>query len=234
MRFYFFRRVIPVLFTAIVTLLSAGCGSGSGSKTQLRALQASPNESTTINVLLDSTTLFSDLALGAPTTYSTVTSGSHTLEVEPSNSTTAAINQSVTLNAATNYTLITANYAANLTPMLLTDSTTAPSSGDFGLRIANAAVEAGSIDVYILPAGSPGPPTGGVTPTISALGFTNSSSYQSLSAGSYEIVITPAGFPVVQYINSGSLSFAAGQNRTFVILPNASGGLTSLTLSDLN
>ncbi len=118
--------------------------------------------------------------------------------------------------------------------MLLTDDTTDPSSGNFNLRIANAAVEAGSVDVYILPAGSPGPPTGGVTPTISALGFTNSSNYQSLGAGSYEIIVTPAGFPVVQYINSGSLSFAAGQNRTFVILSNASGGLTSVTLAELN
>ncbi len=226
--------ILLSLFIAAFTLLSSSCDSSSNTQTQLRALQASPNEPTTMNVLLDSTTLFSDLALGAPSNYSTVTSGSHTLQVEPSNSTTTAISQTVTLNAGTNYTLITANYAANLTPMLLTDDTTAPSSGNFNLRIANAAVEAGSVDVYILPAGSAGPPAGGVTPTISALAFTAGSNYQSLSAGSYEIIITPAGFPVVQYINSGSLSFTAGQNRTFVILANASGGLTSLTLADLN
>ncbi len=232
MRFLF--RILVCLFVAAVTLLSSSCGNSSNTQTQLRALQASPNEPTTMNVLLDSATLFSNLALGAPSNYMSVSSGSHTLQVEPSNSTTTAISQTVTLTSATNYTLITANYAANLTPMLLTDNTTAPSSGNFGLRIANAAVEAGSVDVYILPAGSPGPPTGGVTPTISALGFTASSNYQSLGAGSYEIVVTPAGFPVVQYINSGSLSFAAGQNRTFVILPNASGGITSVTLADLN
>lgn len=230
----FLYRILFCLLVGAVTLFSSNCGSSSDTQSRLRALQASPNEPTTMNVVLDSTTLFSDLALGAPSTYMSVTSGSHTLQVEPSNSTTTAISQTVTLTAATNYTLITANYAANLTPMLLTDDTTDPSSGNFGLRIANAAVEAGSVDVYILPAGSAGPPTGGVTPTISALGFTDSSSYQSLGAGSYEIIVTPAGFPVVQYINSGSVSFAAGQNRTFVILPNASGGLTSVTLSDLN
>jgi hypothetical protein len=217
-----------------VTLLCSGCGNSSTTKTQLRALQASPNETTTVDISLDSTALFSTLALGSPTNYMTVTAGSHTLQVEPSGSTTTSINQSITFNASTNYTLITTNYAANLTPMLLTDNTTAPSSGNFNIRIANAAVEAGSVDVYILPAGSSGPSSGGVTPTIAALGFTSSSSYQSLAAAAYEIVVTPAGYPVVQYINSGSLSFAAGQNRTFIILPNASGGLTSVTLNDLN
>ncbi len=230
----FLYRILFCLLIGAVTVLSSSCGSRSNTQVQLRALQASPNEPTTMNVLLDSTMLFSNLALGAASNYMPVSSGSHTLQVEPSNSTTTAISETITLTAATNYTLIAANYAANLTPMLLTDDTTAPSSGDFKLRIANAAVEAGSVDVYILPAGSAGPPTGGVTPTISALGFTASSNYQSLGAGSYEIVVTPAGFPVVQYINSGSLNFAAGQNRTFVILPNASGGLTSMTLADLN
>lgn len=216
----------------LAALLCSGCGS-SNNNTQLRAVQASANETTT-NVIVGGTTVFSDLALGAPTNYATVTSGTETLEVTPSNTTTAAIDESVTLNTGTNYTLITANYAASLTPMLLTDSTTAPTSGDFQIRIANAAVEAGSIDIYILPAGSGNPSGGGITPTISALGFTSSSSYQSLAAGSYTIIITPAGFPVVSYVNTGSVTFAAGQNRTFVVLPTASGAITSVTLSDLN
>ncbi len=231
----FFYRILLSLIIVVVTILCSGCGSSSSSsKTQLRALQASPNETTTLNVTLGGQTLFSNLALGAPTNYMSVTSGSQAVVVEPSNSTTASISESITLNAGTNYTLITANYAANLTPILLTDDTAAPSSGDFKIRITNAAVEAGSVDVYILPAGSGNPSNGGVSPTIAALGFTSSSAYQSLGAGSYDIIVTPAGFPVVQYINSGSLSFTAGQNRTFVILPNASGGITSVTLNDLN
>jgi len=230
-----FYRILLSVAVAIVALLCSNCGSGSSTSTQVRALEASPNEATTLNVVLNGTTLFSNLALGTPTAYSTVTSGASTLVVEPSNSSTASISQTITLSSGIHYTLITANYAANLTPMLLTDDTTAPSSGDFKIRIANAAVEAGSVDVYILPPGSSNPSGGGVTPTVSALGFTSSSVYQSLAAGSYTIIVTPAGFPVVQYINTGSsLNFTAGQNRTFVILPTASGSITSLTLNDLN
>lgn len=226
-------RILLSLLT-LATLLCVGCGSGN-SKTQVRALQASPDETTTLNVLLDSTTLFTGIALGTPTSYSSVASGAHQLVVEPSNSSTAAINQAITLSTGTNYTLITAGYAASLVPMLLTDDTTTPSSGDFNIRIVNAAVEAGSVDIYILPPGSADPSTGTVAPTISGLTFTSSSSYQSLTAGTYEIVVSPAGFPVEQYINTGStLNFAAGQNRSFIILPNGKGGISSVTLSDLN
>lgn len=229
-------RILLSVSVAAVMLLCSNCGSGNSStSTELRALQASPNEPTTLNVVLNSQALFSNLALGAPTAYSTVTSGSQTLVVEPSNSTTASINETINLSAGTHNTLITANYAANLTPILLTDLTSAPPSGDFQIRIANAAVEAGSVDIYILPPGSSSPSNGGVTPTVSALGFTSSSTYQTLAAGTYTIIVTPTGFPVVQYINTGSsLSFAAGQNRTFVILPTATGSISSLTLNDLN
>lgn len=217
----------------IATLLCAGCGSGS-SNAQLRALQASPDEPTTLNVLINSTSIFGSIALGMPTNYTSIASGTDQLVVEPSNSTTAAINESISLSSGTNYTLITAGYAASLSPILLTDDTGAPSSGDFNIRVVNAAVEAGSVDVYILPPGSAAPSTGTVTPTIGALTFTSSSSYQSLAAGNYQIVVTPAGFPVNTYINIASVSFSAGQNRTFVILPNGSGGISSVMLDDLN
>jgi hypothetical protein len=226
-------RIQTALLLAAFSIFWIGCGSSS-TKTNLRALEASPNESATLNILVDGSTLFSNLGLGVPSSYSSVISGSHTLAVEASNSSTTLLSQSFTLNSSTNYTLIIANYAASLTPIMLTDNTTAPSSGNFNLRIVNAAVEAGSVDIYIQAPGSTSPSTGAVAPTISNLGFTSSSTYESLAAGSWNVIVTPAGYPVVNYINTGSLSFSAGQNRTLVILPDGNGGITSVTLSDLN
>lgn len=63
-------------------------------------------------------------ALDTPTNYSSVSSGSRHLQVEPSNSSTPVIDETVSLNSATNYTLITANFAASLTPIFLTDNQT--------------------------------------------------------------------------------------------------------------
>lgn len=229
----FWQRLAGLLLAMSAMFFSVGCGS-SNSNAQLRALQASPDEPTTLSVMLNSTSIFGSIALGTPTNYASVPAGVNQLVVEPSNSSTDAINESITLTSATNYTLITANYAASLTPILLTDSTTAPVSGDFGIRVVNAAVEAGSVDVYILAPGSAPPSTGTDTPIISGLTFTSASSYQPLAAGTYEIVVTPAGFPVNTYINTGTLSFNSGQNRTFVIVPNGTGKISSVTLADLN
>ena len=65
------------------------------------------------------------------------------------------------------------------------------------------------------------------------LGFNSASGYQSLTAGSYEVVLTPVGqkFPA---IDTGSLSFTAGQVRTFVGLNSQSGGFTYTMLQDVN
>ena len=58
-----------------------------------------------------------------------------------------------------------------------------------------------------------------VSPTLSNLGFGATTPYQSLTAGNYEIELTSVGqkFAVV---DTGSLTFSAGQVRTFVGLNN--------------
>jgi hypothetical protein len=224
------RRVGELVFLIVVMFLSANCGI-TGSNAQLRALEASPDEATTLNVLLDGTTIFSNVGLGTPTNYTFVASGSRHLQVEPSNSSTPSIDETVTFNTSTNYTLITANFASSLTPILLTDNLTAPASGDFQLRLVNAAPSAGPIDIYVV---APGTAAGSVPATVTSLPFTSATSYQSLTAGSYDVIFTQAGFPGVPYVQLSSVAFGAGQNRTVVLVPNAGGGYTAVTLSDLN
>jgi hypothetical protein len=104
--------------------------------------------------------------------------------------------------------------------LVLADDNTAPASGDFKLRIVNSAPGLGPADVYVV---TPATDLNTVSPTLSNLGFDSASGYQSLTAGSYEIVLTPAGqkFPAV---DTGSLSFSSGQVRTFVGLNSQSGG----------
>ena len=227
------RRAGAFVCLIAVTLSMSNCGSSSSSSsnTQLRVLQASPDETTTLSVLLDGSTTFSNLALDTPTNYSSVNSGSRHLQVEPSNSSTPAIDETVTFNSSTNYTLITANFATSLTPIFLTDNQTAPASGDFQLRLVNAAPSAGPVDIYVV---APGTPAGSVPPTVTSLPFTSATSYQSLSAGTYDIIFTQTGFPGVPYVQMSSVAFAAGQNRTVVLAPNANAGYTAVTLNDLN
>ena len=69
--------------------------------------------------------------------------------------------------------------------------------------------------------------------------FNNPSTYQTLAAGSYDIFFTSTGTTTVLF-DSGPMNFAAGQNRTFVLVnnctPTACGQntFTSILLADLN
>jgi hypothetical protein len=222
--------VTCVAFLMGVVIFSTGCG-GSG-KTEMRVLQASPDETTGLDVLIDGNTLFSNVALDTVGSYASVSSGSRHLQVEPNGSTTPVIDETISLNGGTHYTLVTTNYAANISPVLLTDDASAPASGDFKIRVMNAGIGTGpSVDAYIV---TPDTTPGSVAPTISAVTFGNASSYQSLAAGSYEIFFTLSGVPSVIYVDTGSLSFAAGQNRTIVLVPTAAGSFSYVALPDLN
>ena len=215
-----------LLLTAV--LLSApGCGGG-GQHTQLRVLQGSADAGS-VNVLVDGTTLFSNVAFAAPTKYAEASPGSRHLQVQQAGSSTSIIDQTVSLNGGANYTLITANFVSNITPLFLTDDTAAPGAGKIQLRLVNDMPSVGSIDVYVV---TPGTLPGTVLPTISNLGLDSVTAYQSLSAGTYEVIVTGVG-NVFTYLDTGPITFTAGQNRTIVLMSNLS-GYGSVTLADLN
>jgi hypothetical protein len=65
------------------------------------------------------------------------------------------------------------------------------------------------------------------------LGFDSVSNYQSLSAGSYEVVLTPVGQKSVA-IDTGSFTLNTGQVRTFVGMNSPSGGFSYAILQDVN
>ena len=95
---------------------------------------------------------------------------------------------------------------------MLTDDNSAPASGDFKIRIVNASPNLGPADVYIV---APATDLNTVSPNVSNLAFGSATGYQSLAAGSYEIVLTPVG-QKFNAVDTGSISLSSGQVRTFV------------------
>lgn len=189
-------------------------------------------EQPSLEVLLTATTLTAFLAYPTATPYSSQTPGGYTVHVEPTGTTTKLINQPVVLQNGTSYTFIAAEAAfasPALTPILLTDDNTPPDSGQMKLRVVNASPDIGNVDVYAVP-----PNTGiqNATPIFTNVAFKATAGYQSLAAGKYRLCFTATGQKNI-LIDSGTVSFAAGQIRTVVALDN-SGGYTTATLSDLN
>jgi hypothetical protein len=208
-------------------LLLVGCGSGGN--TRFRLMNAVPDESS-LNVLVDSTSVSSNLAYGTSTGYLSEKSGSHQIGIEPSGSSTTLLQQSISFASGSDTTVISNNFSSSIANLVLTDNNSAPASGDFKIRLINASPNLGPTDVYIVTAGTA---LTTVSPTISNLGFGLTAAYQSLAAANYEIELTSVGqkFAVV---DTGTLTFSSGQVRTFVGLNNPSGGFTYAMLQDVN
>ena len=192
-------------------------------------MNAVPDESS-LDVLVDSKSVSSNLAYGTSTGYLSESSGSHQIGIEPSGSSTTLLQQSISFGSGSDTTVLSYNFSSSIANLVLTDNNSAPASGNFTIRIVNASPNLGPADLYIV---TPGTALTTVSPTLTNLGFGSTTSYQSLTAGNYEIELTSVGekFAVV---DTGSLTFSSGQVRTFVGLNNPSGGFTYAMLQDVN
>jgi hypothetical protein len=192
-------------------------------------MNASPGEGA-ITATLGDTSVATDLAYATVSDYTSVSSGSATVKVEQSSTSNSIIDQSISLTANGDYTILVANYSTSVAVVSLTDNNSTPSSGDCNLRIVQASPGLQSADVYVV---SPGTSLSSVSPTVSSLSFESASSYLPLTAGTYEVYFTATGQKQA-YIDSGPLSLSSGQVRTLVGLDGSAGGYTSALLSDVN
>ena len=214
----------PAPLSIVLGALSAitfttGCGSSS---TQVRLMNAMDGQ-TSINMVVDNSTLGTGVAFGAASSYASVGSGSHTLEIQANSAT--LFNQTLSIPSGNNTVL-----ATNSGPTIFADNKTTPSSGNIQIRVINASTSLGTTDVYVV---APGTDISTVNPNSSALAYQSASAYATLAAGSYQVEFAPAGSKNV-VINSNALSFSAGQIRTVVALDNPTGGFTTAVLADLN
>jgi hypothetical protein len=213
-----------LLLSAAICL--PGCG---GDHARVRVMQASPDESS-VDVLVDGKTAASNVAYATATGYLTVGSGSRHLQVEPSGASNFIIDETLSLSAKADSTVLVTNLAPNIAPLNLADDNSAPASGSFKIRLVNAAPNLGPVDVYVVP---PGTDLTTVQPTVSSLASVAASGYTSLTAGTYEVFFTVPG-GISAFIDAGPIAFAAGQVRTMVALDAQAGGFTFSTLSDVN
>ena len=215
---------VSVVLLLAAVFLTSGCGS---THTRLRLANMTPDESS-LDLLVDGTKTTS-VNFGSGSAYTSIKSGSRHLQVEPSGTSTAIIDQTSSIASGTDTTLFSLNFSSNVWSMIATDDNSAPSSGNAKIRIASGAPYLGTVDVYVVSAGTD---INTVNPTVSSLAFGSLSSYLSVAAGTYQVEFTLPGqkYP---YIDTGVLSLASGQIRTVVGM-NTSSGYTAAILADLN
>jgi hypothetical protein len=187
-------------------------------------------DESSVDVLLDGTKVATE-AYGVAPTYISVSSGSRHLQIEPTGSSTPFIDQTLSLSSGNNYTVVAVNFSSSHQALVLSDQNSAPASGDIAIRIVDASPELGSVDVYIV---APGTDLTAVTATISNLPVDGVSNYQTLAAGSYQVLFTQPDQKSIE-IDAGTLNLTAGQVRTVVSLNGPEGEPpTAAVLADLN
>lgn len=212
-----------VLFITATMIFTTACGSSHA--TQTRLLNAFPS-TTTLDMLIDGKNVATGVAYGAASGYASVSSGSRSLQIEPTGTTSPLFSQTATFGSGTNSTVLATNSGASV----LTDQNSAPASGDISIRVINASLSLGTVDVYVVASGTD---INTVSPTFSSVNYATATSYQSVAAGSYQVIFTLPGQKFA-LISTSAMSFNAGQVRTVVGLDGLTGGFSTAILSDLN
>jgi hypothetical protein len=229
-------------------LISVACGTSSSSAsgaTEMRVVQLAPDEQQPLEMLIDNKSVFSSIAYGVPTAFTTLTAVNHDLKLNLSG-TNLFDSPTEPFVKGTSYTyLVTSSLSAgvNLQGNKLADDHTVADKGMFKIRLVNGSPNVGAVDVYVVPPSTLFNVTPPVKPTVAGLASNAASSYQSLASGGYDIFITPAGdqscitnpkpppppVPPLPYPpsclinldgrnNTAVPAFQAGQNRTLIML----------------
>ena len=227
-------RMLGVLpFALALAALSIFTACGGSNSTKFRLVQAIPDvpQQQAVDVLIDGKKV-GTVSLGAVTPasgYLSVSSGTRHLQLFLTGQTTSPyFDGNVTFNSGSNTVVATGSVTHNtIVAPLFTDNATAPTSSNAGLRIIQAS-PAGlggnpAVDIYIVGAGGGLP---GTSPDIAAVAYPAASAYKTFPAGTYDLLLTPAGIQSLN-IRISNASFSTGKNYTYVLIDVQNGGQMS-------
>ena len=233
---------LSVTVLATLTLFATGCGSSrrSSSSARIRFINASP-DTLSVNVLIDGKTVTTALANGGTSTaYMTVASGARHIQVQDPNTLLFDIDTTPTISSG-DTTYIIKDYSNGTgqlpAPLILTDTNTAPTTGNFSVRAINLSPTAnGGADAYVVV--STTSTLTGVTPNFSALPYPpTTASYVPLAVGtgSWEVIFTqPGGKSQNQfYAPVAPITFTAGQIETVLLVEDAAGTKSVVQIVDV-
>ena len=223
------RRVGWVALCLAIVLM-IGCGGSSPSTTgQLRIVMASP-DAPPVDILIDGTQVATSLAYTNSTAYLTVKSGSRHIQALTVSSSTSVFDQTISITASGNETLLLTGAMAKIQSLLLTDgaTNTTITTGDGKVRVVNASATMGPADVYIVNAGAS---LAGATPASPGLAFDKATDYVLATIVNYQIFMTQPG-TTNAFLSTGPLALIQSQFQTVVAVDAIGGGFNFIVLID--
>jgi hypothetical protein len=224
-------RCAGVFALCLAVIGAIGCGGSSSSDTtqQLRIVMASP-DATPVDILFDGTQIATSLAFTNSTAYLPVKSGSRHIQALTVSDSTSVFDQTISITASANETLLLTGPVAKMQSLLLIDgaTNTTITPGDGKVRVVNASQTMGPADVYIVNAGTS---LAGATPTSTSLAFGKATDYTLEIIGDFQVVMTQPGTTNV-LLNTGPLDLIQSQFKTVVAVDAVGGGFNFIVLTD--
>lgn len=221
------RAGVIALCLGLVCII--GCGSGTSTTQQVRIVMASP-DAPPVDILIDGTQIATALAYTNSTSYTAVKAGQRRVQALTVNNSTSIFDQTISVAASANLTLLLTGPLSKIQSVLLTDgsTTTTTTTGTGKVRIVNASATMGPADVYIVNAGAG---LSGATPAVTKLPFDQATSYESAAIGNYEVFMTSPGTTNL-LLDTGALALTQSQFQTVVAVDAPGGGFNYVALTD--
>ncbi|HYM33749.1 MAG TPA: DUF4397 domain-containing protein, partial [Steroidobacteraceae bacterium] len=225
-------RISIAVLSSAFWILGAGCGHHNNSaaatpaNAMIRLANGTAASSLTMNGVgvTDTTVTFSSSATASGTVsdYLSVKPQSYTTGIGDVSSVLTASTQSLGLSTGTNYTLLAYARGGAINSFTLVDNQIAPATGFADVVVANAAGDAGSLDVFLVSANAS---LNGVAPVFTNIAARSTSSGKVISAGTYDIVVTATGRPADVRLSIHGVTLASGDIVTVALTSTLGGGL---------
>lgn len=199
--------------------------------TKVQVLHGSP-DAPMVNVLIDGNEVLGDVDYKSGSGILTLNAGTYSVQVDgilPSGP--APVIGPVDLDFATDtiYTIAAVNNVAAIEPVVISQPDTPVSAGSARLLVLHGAAAAPQVDVFVT---APGADLTASAP-VGTFSFKETIGPAEVTAGDYQVRVTPAGDPAAVVYDSGTLTLNDGDDLTLAAVPNTSGGAAAISLAAL-
>lgn len=219
----FTRKAFCSIAWGMCAVVLSGCQGmvSNATRPRVRVIDVSP-DAPEMDIYQNSSAIAYKLAFGTITSYVPVEPGAYTTMATMSGSHQTLTSSKATLATAEQYTVLIGNFSSNLQQRVLKDQSQPTPHGQIALRFLHQAARTGAVDIYLLP---PGHLTS-ASPIISNVSFGANSGYVNLPAGTYTLVVVPAGTGLTSDTEpaySGSqVTYTPGSASTVVLVEQQS------------
>jgi hypothetical protein len=237
--FHLDRPAARLLAAVAILGTLTGCQAivSSAPEAHVRIINATP-DAPRLDLYQDSNALAFNLDFGTVTSYIPLAPGAYNITANTAGTRQVLSAAKTTFTTAGRYTVLIGNASANLQQIILADQSQPAPPGQTALRFINQATRAGTVDIYLVPAGQK---ISAVTPLVTGNAFGANTGYVNVPTGTYSLAILPAGtIPASTTIATYAgpqVTYSAGAARTIILIDSsqvATPGIKVITANDFD